>query len=403
MKIKNTRRFIAAALCAVLVLAFSGCGEDSSKTDKTPQISRQNSAESSVAEPVKEPDEQLPEEPSSQENSDEWLERMAVVDNKLSLVTKSEEYKNGNIETRHRLAENALKELEEQGYVRKGTIYYDGNSNISFTYECSKEGVLGGIMLKEFDPMFNGTDQHNNNSENSTVTADDTEFSGTYSDFVGHILKMPASESDYDKSDFYSFLKRDNSHWNLFIKMNDGIEKKHSVLSLEKQNSNGVDYYNVGAASDDKMLYNQTLYSADDKYYSAEEDMSSCTIASESDRKSVLDAFDLEKALGKDNEQVGLCRHEDETVVYRQFVSDNMVTVLFFGETGFIEGRIYTVNGYYDEKAPLPEAGNYGSLILSGKIIGSLDLPVDASLSEIPPAKQLEPDCGTIENYSNPT
>lgn len=409
MKTNNIKRFVAAALCGALLLAFSGCGVDESKTAGVPQLSSQPAIRETSDVLVEEslpnetveissPNEKESSPDTSDENSsdDEWIKRMRVVEDKIASVTQSDEYENGSIETRCQLAMDALKELEEQGYVRKGTIYYDGESNISFIYECCEEGVLGGIMLKNFDPYMNGTDELQN-SGNITETPDSGEFSDTYMDFVNLIYKMPAEEDDYKKSDFYNFLKQTDSHWSLLVTMNDGKEKNRSVLSLEKQNSNGVAYYRVYAASNDRTLYDQTLYSADGKYYSAEKNKNSCSAISEDDCKNVLNGFDLENAFGKDL-QCGICNYEGKHAVYREFVSDTMMTVLFFDNSGLLGGNIYTVNGYYDEKTLLPEIGKYGDLILSGKITGSLDLPIDDSLSEIPPLKEIEPYCGTIEN-----
>lgn len=384
MKTNNIKRFVAAALCGALLLAFSGCGEDNSKTAGVPEISSQSSV-SGVTERASLDEKDSTSDVSAENSDDEWIKRMGVVEDKISSVTKSDEYENGDIERRYQIVMNVLTELEEQGYVRKGSVCYNGYDNISFIYECCEEGVLGGIMLKNFDPYMNGTDELQN-SGNITETSGSGEFSGTYIDFVGLVYKMPASEDDYKKSDFYSFLKQTDSHWNLSITMNDGKEKNRSVLSLEKQNSNGVAYYRVYAASNDRTLYDQTLYSADGKYYSAEKNKNSCSAISEDDCKNVLNGFDLENAFGKDL-QCGICNYEGKHAVYREFVSDTMVTVLFFDNSGLLGGNIYTVNGYYDEKTLLPEIGKYGDLILSGKITGSLDLPIDDSLSEIPPQR----------------
>ena len=46
-----------------------------------------------------------------------------------------------------------LNELADEGLVIRDSIFADEDSdNVSFTYSC---GVLGGVMLREWDPMMN--------------------------------------------------------------------------------------------------------------------------------------------------------------------------------------------------------------------------------------------------------
>ena len=150
MKSLFSRRFFAAVLCAGLLLAFSGCGESSDQSSSIPEISREQST------PDKAPE--VSETTASYENSDyddEFVKRMSVVDERVKLFCSTDEYKNGDIETKRSIATETLKKLEEEGYVRKGSIAQN-DSNITYIYECCEEGVFGAIMLREFAPDVNG-------------------------------------------------------------------------------------------------------------------------------------------------------------------------------------------------------------------------------------------------------
>ncbi len=337
---------------------------------------------------------------SSQEDSDsdEWIKRMAVVEKKISSVTGSEEFSNGDLETRRKLAMDALTELEEQGYVRKGTIYYDGYDSISFIYECCEEGVLGGVMLREFAPDQNGINNSLDGNQNNMETPEKAVLSGSYRDFVDSIAKMPASEEDYQLSDFYNYLKRNNNRWNLTLALNDKSKDVQSFMLLDRQQLNGVQYYSITAGSQEEVLISRVIYQSGNDYYIAEPDGTTCLKAKKADCSSIIDAFDLEKYFGNNDEQCGICIFDNKQAIYRQFVSDKMVTVLFFDESGLLGGNIYTVKGYYDENSHIPASGDYSQLLLSGTIYGNLTVPTDASLAKIPPLKTFEPDCGTREN-----
>ena len=318
-------------------------------------------------------------------DSSQWIERMAVVENKIASVTKTEEYTNGNTETRYKIAMDALKELEEQGYVRRGSIYYDGEASISFIYECCEEGVLGGIMLRGFDPYMNEID---NVTDNGTDNTDRTSFSGTYMDFLDKVYKMPATDEDREISDFYGFIKQDGSHWKLNIHISTDISGESILLKLERQISGGIEYSRLSAVSDGKTLYDSAVYFDGSNYYISGSDRQHCKKATESECKNILSYFELEKYFGKDF-NCGICSFEEKHAVYREYVSDSKVTVLFFDSSGLLGGNIYTPTGYVDDNVSLPPAADYGKLILSGRISGSLSLEADSSLSEIPPTESV--------------
>lgn len=85
--------------------------------------------------------------------ADDDLENMHTAEERISELTNSQEYKDSNDEQKRSAVEKLLKELENEGLIEKGSIMYD-DSQMMFSFQY-KGGILGGIMLKEFDPMMN--------------------------------------------------------------------------------------------------------------------------------------------------------------------------------------------------------------------------------------------------------
>ena len=85
---------------------------------------------------------------------DEWIHKLSDARLRIEEMTFSDAYMNGDLETRREMSLDLLHILENNGMIKKGSIE-DSGDNISFTFDCSEEGVLGGIMLREFDPIMN--------------------------------------------------------------------------------------------------------------------------------------------------------------------------------------------------------------------------------------------------------
>lgn len=80
--------------------------------------------------------------------TEEELEDMDYVDNKISQLIKSEDYKKLTLDEKIIKVEKVLNELKKDGYI----IYYnhEKESNIfNFKYKC---GVAGAVMLEDFEP-----------------------------------------------------------------------------------------------------------------------------------------------------------------------------------------------------------------------------------------------------------
>lgn len=79
---------------------------------------------------------------------DAYLERMAVVNDKISLTIKSKSYQSGNIETRSQLINEVLETLMKDQYLKDYTVYTEGeNPHAEFTYQG---GGTGCVMFCDF-------------------------------------------------------------------------------------------------------------------------------------------------------------------------------------------------------------------------------------------------------------
>lgn len=85
--------------------------------------------------------------------TEQELGDMETVGERLKALTDNEEYHSAPIDKRRTMAVELLNELADEGLVIKESISSsEGYDTVSFRYSS---GVLGGIMLKEWDPMIN--------------------------------------------------------------------------------------------------------------------------------------------------------------------------------------------------------------------------------------------------------
>ena len=92
--------------------------------------------------------------PEWKKKYDEWIHRMSEASDRIKEVTTGYSYQKADTEARRTTILKLLHTLETDGLVKEGSIYDDGGT-ISFMYNCSEEGVCGGIMIKDPDPMMN--------------------------------------------------------------------------------------------------------------------------------------------------------------------------------------------------------------------------------------------------------
>lgn len=87
------------------------------------------------------------------ENSftDKEIGDMEYVDNEIKHLSSNDEYKEMSFENQVIEMEKVLKKLKEKQYI-KYYVYSSDNYPFSFEYTC---GVLGGVMMKDFDSILN--------------------------------------------------------------------------------------------------------------------------------------------------------------------------------------------------------------------------------------------------------
>ena len=83
--------------------------------------------------------------------TEEEISKDEYVDTEISKITASEEYKESSYDERKTDIEQLLTQLKREKYIRN--VYYD-KDNQMFTFQYSS-GVLGGVMIKEFDSLTN--------------------------------------------------------------------------------------------------------------------------------------------------------------------------------------------------------------------------------------------------------
>ena len=85
--------------------------------------------------------------------TEQELADMETVGDRLKELTDSQEYNAASLAERRTMAVKLLNELSDEGLViRESICAPDDNDLVSFRYSSD---VLGGIMLKEWDPMIN--------------------------------------------------------------------------------------------------------------------------------------------------------------------------------------------------------------------------------------------------------
>ena len=87
-------------------------------------------------------------------DDDEWLDRMEKVDNDIEAFMS--ETVDLPVKERANAVVSLLNSLADSGLVVRESILYDGDDMVSFAYDIGGgETVLGGIQLKDFDPLMN--------------------------------------------------------------------------------------------------------------------------------------------------------------------------------------------------------------------------------------------------------
>ncbi len=170
------------------------------------------------------------------EISEESLQIMEIVDN--SIVDLVEEFDTMPYEERKEAAEELLNEFVSQDQIEEESIHFDeSNSMYSFMYP---DGILGGIMLEEFDKEFNGrlTDAEQTGEYLNSVFELNTDNSEKKEEIGSAIIlnSFPEFETSSDMIDYRTkFYNQLRSEWN------DKGLKTHVDVSVSVE-----DYKNLG-------------------------------------------------------------------------------------------------------------------------------------------------------------
>ncbi|MBR2176273.1 MAG: hypothetical protein IJ861_04925 [Clostridia bacterium] len=147
----KTKSILTALLCipvgAVMLGGCSAVGGTRNSQESTVSARSEVRDESSVSARSEAPDESAVSEEGLTEQE---LAYMAKTDSKISDLTNGDEFQNASLQERTALAKELLTELADEGLIKKD--FTVSGDMASFEYSC---GVLGGIMLSEFDPMMN--------------------------------------------------------------------------------------------------------------------------------------------------------------------------------------------------------------------------------------------------------
>ncbi len=104
------------------------------------------------------------------ELTNEELDSIISVDNKIENLITSSGFISGTEEQRKELVDNLLADLASSGKIEGDSILFSDLSGV-YSFQYTAGSILGGVMIREFKPDFNGTD--NNAIATDTLTYDE--------------------------------------------------------------------------------------------------------------------------------------------------------------------------------------------------------------------------------------
>ena len=104
---------------------------------------------SDISDIDEEPDSSI--EESYEPFTEKELDDMSEVNDRISEFVERDEFKQADIKTRVGMAAEFLNTLADEGLVKKGSISASTDT-VSYRYSS---GVMGAVMCREFDPMYN--------------------------------------------------------------------------------------------------------------------------------------------------------------------------------------------------------------------------------------------------------
>lgn len=395
------RKILVIALCCTLVTVgtamFSACNnEQTAQGSKAPA---ERSQASEVSEQSEEEISEVSEEESSEAESsvDEDIAVMSETEKYISELTDSDEYKNADIAEKKKQALALLDELIGKGLIEKDSVV-ESDGMISFQY---KGGILGGIMLKEFEPYMNNAPTQQSSEDSNTTDTSLTEPSvqpsensltihtdipdsdanafgtKTYSDFTKDSTKSQDAPKGLFQRYFVDTFNKSEFHCELVIDVGVSEDEEPGIISMEYQKSGSNIYSRTVINRNDEtsvvdyiqIIKNDMMY----LLYPQENEVIVTENVEDGLSETATQITKLGTLMGTVKES-GTCKYDGKDMYY-ELISDekNAYTVAYFYNDKFYKAEVYQTSDV--------ESDHY---YLVGNIYGTFDIAVDKNLFEIP-------------------
>lgn len=335
---------------------------------------------------------------SSQESEEgltsEEIDDMDKVGNAFSERFEQADYKSADVKGKSEIALKLLNELAEKGLIIKSSIYYDESSSlISFSYSS---GVLGGIKLTSFDPMFNGTDPEptvsvpevseqqskpsvSSESVTSYISVPESDMKLVNKKDLTPFLTSAEKDTGESKNMFSAFIEKmkNSKHSEFAIAGDIASDGKTGVLFLERQSSGDRKYLSIRHDMEDYSLdNNQTLILKDNVTYILDNKNKTWRTSTDPNETGYFEVlFSFGDTVGNEKAH-GTCLLDDKNVYFEMIEDDTgMTTVAYFDGDEFIKAEIYeSENAAYENS----------DSILAGYFYAVVDIPINEKLFDIP-------------------
>lgn len=337
-------------------------------------------AESSAEEKTeREPDKTA--ESSSEESEEgltsEELEQMWEAETYVQDFINSKKFQEASVDKRRSMSVEFLNTLAEKGLIIKESIYASDDM-VSYSFSC---GALGGISIKEWDPMMNGIDGEENslissNKENSLPDGaliepqvnvqDKSDFKPTLLSFRKSDLKLigvknfsefeklakPSGEKTHIFTDLFSeTFKKDNICYEILIFAGEKGDNELNGFDYLTQKKGDSSYQAVNVIINGKLSkYGQKYITKGDKIYSLEEDEKKCIVCdkSESNFSMVGEEFEDMSVFSGDIKQCGNIMIDGKNMYYELYSNDDTYIVAYFDGEKFYKAEVYQLTEFVE-------------------------------------------------------
>ena len=264
---------------------------------------------------------------------------------------------------------------------------------ISFSYSS---GVLGGIKLTAFDPMFNGTDPESpvsvpevseqqskpsasSESVTSYISVPESDMKLVNKKDLTPFLTSAEKDTGESKNMFSAFIEKmkNSKHSEFAIAGDIASDGKTGVLCLERQSSGDRKYLSIRHDMEDYSLdNNQTLILKDNVTYILDNKNKTWRTSTDPNETGYFEVlFSFGDTVGNEKAH-GTCLLDDKNVYFEMIEDDTgMTTVAYFDGDEFIKAEIYeSENAAYENS----------DSILAGYFYAVVDIPINEKLFDIP-------------------